>query len=166
MKKVEFREAQRFRGWDIIILLGFFSLGLLYRAIAGLAGWWGAPSSDRVPVYLFFGAVTFAALLYYLSIRLFIVVNDKGVKFQFYPLHAKKRKIPWEEVESCRVIRVPPQAALTGWAVHFSEEKRFSVTGRRSGLALDLKSGEHLFIGTQHPEDLQKVVKKIRGKKD
>jgi len=166
MKKIEYKEKQRFRSWDVYLLLGFFFVGLIYRAVGSFAGWWEASPSNSVAAYLLFATLVGGLMAYYYSIRFFTVINEKGIKFQFYPLHRKKRKISWEEVEDCRVVKVSPQAALTGWAVGFLEEKRFSVTGRRSGLALDLKDGEHVFIGTRDPESVKKVVKKILKKKE
>lgn len=162
MKKLEFREEQRFRGWDVYLWLVFFTVALVYRALEGLA----VETAVSAPVasYLFFALLMAGLFVYFYSIHLIVKVDEKGIKYQFYPLHFRKRRIRWEEIDQYEVVDLPIGAALNGWTINFSEERRFSVTGRRKGLALQLKNGEHLFIGTKHPEDLEAVIRALHDR--
>lgn len=161
MSTRKFKEIQRFRSLDVFILLGLFAVGLIYRAILGFLGWDHAAASEST--YLLFAFLTIALFVYYFSIRLITVIDQKGIKYQFYPLHFRKHRIYWEEIDDLQVVDMPLQAALTGWSVRFSGEKRFSVTGRRSGLSIRLKNGEAIFLGTRHPEELRATIDRYRG---
>jgi len=159
MKDREFKETQRFRDWGVMLLLGLLVLGLIYRGYHNLID----PGSVAASTYFLFAVLLSIVLVYYLSLRLFLKVDEKGIKYQFYPWHSSKHRIKWEEVEDCEVIKTSPDAAMSGWTVNFEPEKRFSVTGRRSGLKLELKNGEHIFLGTRHPEELSRTLQHLNG---
>ncbi len=159
MKNREFKETQRFRDWSVLLLLVFFIVGLLYRTFESLL----EPGPVSPSIYLLFVFLLGMVLFYFLSLRLFLKVDEKGVKYQFFPLHSGKHRIRWEEVKDFRVVQVSPDAAIAGWTVGFGPEKRFSVTGRRSGLKLDLRNGEQIFLGTRHPEQLKDALRKLSG---
>jgi|GEM_PF-1490028 len=161
-KKVEYREVQRFREWDVFILLSLFVLGLAYRAVAGYMGWWGAPGEASFSTYLLLTLVVGLVFLYLYSIRVLLVVNKKGVRYQFYPWHFRKHKIDWDEVADWQIVDIPLQAALSGWSVNFSCEKCFSVNGRRKGLELDFRDGKRIFISSTEPERLRKIIKRLQ----
>ena len=157
MKDQEFKETQRFRDWGIISLLLFFIGGLLYRTFESII----EPGQIAASTYLLFVLLLAVVLGYFLSLRLFLEVDAKGIKYQFYPWHTGKHRIRWEEVRDCQVVDASRDAASSGWTVSFEPEKRYSVTGRRAGLKLGLKNGEQIFLGTRHPEQLKNTLQKL-----
>lgn len=159
MKNQEFKETQRFRDWGIILLLLFFIGGLLYRTFESIM----EPGQVAASTYLLFVLMLAIVLGYFLSLRLFLKVDEKGIKYQFYPWHAGKHRIRWDEVRDCEVVNASRDAVSSGWTVSFEAEKRFSVTGRRAGLKLDLKNGEQIFLGTRQPEQLKNTLQQLNG---
>jgi hypothetical protein len=93
------------------------------------------------------------------SLRLVTKIDEKGIRFQFYPLHYRKHKIKWEELSEVRVVKMQIGAQLSGWNVSIGKPELFySFTGR-NGLELHLKNGGYIFIGSQEPEKLAEAIK-------
>lgn len=164
MNKARYKEVQRFRRWEVIALLLFLLIGTTFHFIESSgnnAGNRPLLAMQYLLILLFIGG----ALAYLASIRLIIKIDDKKIRYQFYPWHYHKHEVRWEEVDDCQVLDMPVAAELSGWSVRIgTEERSFTVSGRR-GLLLSLKDGRQLFLGSQHPEQLREIVEQCRQHK-
>ncbi len=162
MSKTIYRETQRFRRWEVLGLLLLLLLVTSYHFVElQLAGRYddGSLWLQYALVFLIVGGFLF----YLFSIRLILKIDEDKIRYQFFPLHYKKHKIRWDDVEECEVIDTPAATELSGWAVRLgTRERMFSVSGR-TGLCLTLKDGQQLFIGTKHPERLKKAIQEAKG---
>ncbi|MCB0572776.1 MAG: hypothetical protein KDC66_23570 [Phaeodactylibacter sp.] len=163
MNKTCYKEVQRFRRWEIIALLLFLLAGTTYHffKLNGESTYnQSLLALQYVLIVLFIGG----SLAYLISIRLVLKIDDKKIRYQFYPWHYRKHEVRWEEVDSCEVLDTPAAAELSGWSVRVGTwERSFTVSGRR-GLLLSLKDGRQLFLGSQHPGQLREIVDSCRGK--
>ena len=150
MEKLEFKEQQRFRQLDVLLILGFLLVGLIARFVQHQTMQLGNNFSG----YVLLIVLLIGALIYFYSIRLITVINQKGVRFQYYPWHYKKKKIDWKDIDKVELVKSPLNAALTGWNIRFSNDNYYSVSGYR-GLKIDLKNGETIFLGTKNAERLK-----------
>jgi len=151
----KYKEDQRFRRWDVLGFIAFLLALALFRFIEGfyLRDW------QEFSIAILCISLLGIALYFLLSIRLIIKIDEQKISYRYYPLHLKKRKIKWEEIEQCELIDTPVASELSGWAVRFaSDEKMFSVSGRR-GLYLQLKDGREFFIGSKHLGELRNWLK-------
>lgn len=152
MKKLEFKENQRFRQLDVLLLLSFLIIGLVYRLMTIESREIG----DYFAYLLCLGLLG-SAFVYFYNLRLITVINKKGVRFQYFPWHYKKQKISWEDIEQMELVRTPLNTALNGWNVRFADNYYYSVCGNR-GLDICLKNGDRVFIGSQNTEELEKSL--------
>ena len=163
MSKAIYKEVQRFRRWEVFALLAFILLASTYHLLERA---WNN-SFDHHYLLLQYALIFLlagGALAYLLSIRLFLKIDDKKIKYQFYPLHYHKQEVEWEEVEECKVVDMPISAELSGWSVRIGTgERSFSVSGRR-GLMLYLKDKRQLFIGSKQPSKLKAAIERCLGK--
>ena len=97
------KEVQRFRRWEILlplVLLMIFTIYNIYESTV--------LSDFRPEAYFWKGVLALlllgGTLAYLLSIRLLVKVDAEKIKFQYFPVHRKKQKIYWEEVDRCEVI--------------------------------------------------------------
>lgn len=159
MKRIEFKENQRFRQWDVLLFLGILIIGLstkfLYSTIIA------ANTDIQVGTFSIVVFVLVGLIIYLLNIRLITKITQKGIQYQYFPVHYRRKKIRWEEVESCQIVETPLQAELSGWGVSFFKEHVFSVSGK-TGLSLTLKDGRRIFIGTSDIEELKSTLQAIR----
>lgn len=102
------------------------------------------------------------ALAYLLSIRLELKIDDEKIRYRYYPLHFRRKKIFWSEVADCEVVVFPLSAQLNGWGIHFGEQM-ISVN-HYAGIRLVLKNGERLFISCKDPEALRDIVGRCGGR--
>lgn len=162
MSKVTYKENQKFRKWDMILLLLVLISGVGYRLAQSLLI--GADNNTAMMGLVLLSLV--GLLLYALNVRLRTKVTTKGIQFQYFPLHYKSQKIAWNQIQACEIIETPLVAQLSGWGINNSlQERAFSLSGR-TGLRLTLNSGEKIFIGTQNPKRLFKVMKYYTDKLD
>ncbi len=157
MKEQKFKEKQRFRDRLLFILLwaglGGALFGLLRSFVVGHAG-----------QALAYGLIVFllAAWLWWLhQLKLKVSVNGERIKYKLSPLHSKSRKIPWEEVASCQLVKTPRSASWHGSNVHFGNMKWFSLSGK-NGMRITTRDGRQLFIGCSDVDQLAETLEKIK----
>lgn len=98
-------------------------------------------------------------------VRLKVDVTKNGINYKMSPLHNKKKKIKWDEVDTCKVIETPKMAHMHSGNMKFWYEKKFTLSGR-NGLALITKEGDRYFIGTRETTELKKSIRKALGKRN
>ncbi len=159
-KTIYYKEEQRFRRWEVFALLALLLVGASYHFAELLLS--GAYDNLLlITQYLLITLMLTGALAYLSSIRLSLRIEEAGIRYQFYPLHYRKHRVKWEDIKSFEFIDTPFAAELSGWAVRMGTwERTFSVSGR-TGISLNLKNGEQLFIGTQHPDELKAALDNI-----
>ncbi len=154
------KEVQRFRRWEIIlplVLLLLLTLFHIYESAFILDFQTEAQLWKGLLALLLLGGT----LVYLLSIRLVVKADTGKLKFQYYPIHRKKQKIYWDEVEQLEVLNLPLSVQLSGWGVHLGE-RMFCVTPG-AGIRLYLKNGQKLFISCKDPEAIAQVLRSMEA---
>jgi hypothetical protein len=161
MKKEQmlFDESQRFNQWWIwAIILGVIGVSL-YASIEtiqmgdSLFNW--TNFSVIIPVFII------SALFYFLKLK--TKVEENGIYVRFIPFHLKEIFISWDQLDKCYIRTYSPLGEYGGWGIKYGlggAGKVYNVSGNQ-GLQLVFKDGSRLLIGTQKPEELQEVIKKI-----
>jgi hypothetical protein len=95
--------------------------------------------------------------LFLRSLRLTTTIDSDNIDLYFSPL--VKKSIPWAEVASAKVI---DYGFVGGWGIRLftSYGTVYNIRGRM-GLALELKSGKKLLIGTQKPTALKNFLAQL-----
>lgn len=158
----QFIETQYFRQkwlWAIIIFFPAFSLYGIYEQIIMGNPVGDNPISDD-------GLIWFAVLIgvglpiLFYNIRLKIRVSEKGLHYQFFPIHLKERIIPFVDIESFKARKYSPLKEFGGWGIRFGfEGKAYNVSGEE-GLQLILKNNRKILFGSQKAKELEKAMKK------
>ena len=87
--------------------------------------------------------------------RLKTEINEQGITMHFRPF--TKRQIAWQEIENAKVL---DYGFVGGWGIRlWTNYGTVYNTKGSKGLALELKDGKKLLIGTQNPEKLEEVLK-------
>lgn len=162
MKKL-FAESQKFRLWWVwIILLG----------LAGMTTWaWiqqlilGKPFGDN-PMsdtgLLIFTIAMYAFVFLFTRMKLTTRIDAEGIRMRFLPLSEKHFR--WFDIESAEVINY---GFVGGWGIRFGSEYGviYNMSGNK-GLALKLKNGKKLVIGTRKPKEMEEVVREFMGNEE
>ncbi len=163
MARKFFTEKQRIKD---PLLLGAFAALLAYSIFLLGREIYINGLSNAIPIALLGFAVLVVGFGFWVLIRLQlkVAVTNKGINFKMSPLHTKKKRINWDEVEECKVIETPKVAHMHGGNMKFWYEKKFTLSGR-NGIAVITKDGDRYFIGTRETADLKKSIKKALGKR-
>lgn len=163
MARKIFKEKQRVKD---PLLLGAFIALLIYSlflfgrelVINGFA--------NATPIILLACAILVIAVGLWILVRLQlnVTVTRKGINFKMSPLHNKKKRLRWDEIEEVEVIETPKMADMHGGNMKFWYEKKFTLSGR-NGISVITKDGERFFIGTRETADLKKSIQKALNKR-
>ena len=157
-----YKEVQRFTQWWLwLILLSIATIPFvgIYQQIILDQPFGDQPMSDGGLVT--FAILTLLLLLFFAFIRLTTTITAKEIQINFSPFVNKS--IKWEAIEKVEVI---DYGFVGGWGIRLftSYGTVYNIRGRK-GLAITLKNGKKILVGTQQPQALSNAVHKIAFKK-
>lgn len=168
-----YHEVQYFRKKWIFLLALFICIPLLGLMVYGLVSqvyfdvpFGSHPISDTGIWILsaFVIAITIGIpLLIYISKLVIKIKNDKFY-FRYFPFHFSCKKINLSEIEKYEIKQFSPINDYGGWGIRKSmlrKETAYIVSGTK-GILFSYKSGKKVLVGTQKPEELLEVLKKIK----
>ena len=157
-----FTESQHFRQmWLWLLLLGIngaILVGLYRQFVAGQVFGEPAISSAGLLVAL---SVTVLLTLLFATLRLETRVESDGIYVRFHPFQSKFEHFAWDRLAKCYVRRYSPLGDYGGWGLRLGlsdKGKAYNVSGDQ-GLQLEFTDGRKLLIGTNRPEELERVLR-------
>lgn len=151
-----FEEEQRFIQGYWWLLLGLLTaipfVGIFRQIILGIP--FGNNPMPDVGLIIF--AVSMVLMLLFFSmLKLKTTITDEGIKARFFPLANKFWS--WEEIEEAELI---DYGFVGGWGIRYGTKHGtvYNVNGSK-GLAVRLKNGNKVVIGTQEPELLKQALR-------
>lgn len=165
-----YKEVQKFSQpwlWIGLIISGMITTGIfgsgIYRQVILGHPFGNHPMSNNgliaASVLVAFVFLSVATLL--LIARLTTIIDGAGIAFRFFPFQVSFRRIDWDEVETSEVVTYNPVRDYGGWGVKSGKKgKAFNVCGDK-GLALHLKKGKNILIGTQKDREMRDFLAKL-----
>ena len=155
-RDILFKESQRFTQWWLWLLL----VGLLALPIYGIVQqlilkepWGNNPMPDWGLILFAMGMLAFVYFFYYIQLRTWI--HPDGIVVSFPPFFRKKQ-FSISDITSAKVVTY----GFTGYGLRYSPKyvTVYNIKGNK-GLAITMKNGRKFMIGTQHPAQVEEVVK-------
>lgn len=151
-----FTEKQRFTQWWIwliFIVIGLFTGYGVYKQLVLQEPFGNNPMSN-IGLLIFSGFILGIILLFFIM-QLKTTINEQGITMHFRPF--TRKQIAWEEITKLEVL---DYGFVGGWGIRLwtNYGTVYNIKGSK-GLALELKDGKKLLIGTQTPEALAATVK-------
>jgi hypothetical protein len=158
---LNFSETQRFRQTWLWILFALLSGGFLFIVAAQTIGVGILNNLFPSSALALMGSLIFFIILLLYKSSLSVKINRGGIYYRFTPFHWYYRKIDWKDIEKVYVRRYD---ALTeygsGWGIKFGNAgKAYTVSGHY-GLQIDFLDERKILLGTQRPDDLEKILSK------
>ncbi len=146
--KVLFQEEQQFRQWWLWLLF----LVLLFKIVIcndyGTATNW----TDFTPIL-----IIVTVIILFWTIKLETKIKEDGIYIRFFPL-LKTKFYSWDTIEKAVVKKYNPLLDYGGWGIRLGA---YNISGNM-GLQLEFVNGTKLLIGTQKPEEIQKILNNIK----
>lgn len=150
-----YSETQKFTQWWLWLFLGgvgFFTLYILYKQlILGVPVGNNPMSNLGLGIFSIF-VVCFIGLFFVMGLN--TEIDNEAIHIRFVPFTSKH--ILWQDVQSVEVITYD---FVGGWGIRLGTKYGtvYNIRGYK-GLALQLKSGKKIMIGTQNEEELIRVL--------
>jgi len=149
-----FTEKQRFNQWWLWLLLVVSSatpIIIMYKEYTN-----ETVSSNNLWALI----IIFLVIILFAVLRMKTVVTKENIRLIHFPFVWKT--INLSDIETMKVINY---GFVGGWGIRFwiSYGTVYNVRGNK-GLHLKLKNGKQLVIGTQQPQELEKVVAQLNNK--
>ncbi|WP_199269183.1 hypothetical protein [Polaribacter sp. L3A8] len=161
-----FKEEQRFRQTWLIILLVISSIAPIAMM---LKKYLQKNATLTTKEFIITIAVILVSVTTIFFFKLTTRIDEKGIHYQFFPLHFSFRTIPWNEISKVGTRTYLPISEFGGWGIrggfffNKGKEKAINVSGD-IGIQLILKNGEKLLIGTQKKEEATRVLETYKNK--
>ncbi|NJC26756.1 hypothetical protein [Neolewinella antarctica] len=150
-----YQEKQRFHDWLVIALLALATVGLLYGAASYF---WSIRASLSYSLISLTLALGLGYAIYWLtSLRSKLTITDRTIKFKIKGQLEATKKIAWEDVASCTIVKTPAIAKWDRPKATLTDEKFYSLSGR-NGLMITTKTGSNYFIGCKDISGLQAAL--------
>ena len=169
-----FIEEQKFNKLWMYLLIGISCIGPLIIGFYGIIQqlFYKTPFGDNPMSNLGLIFFTFSMLvltIFIFSIKLKTRIDEKGIYYQFFPIHLSYKLISWNEISKAGIRTYYPISEFGGWGLrggfffNKGKGKAINVSGN-IGIQLELKDGEKLLIGTQKKAEVKRVLETYQNK--
>lgn len=151
-----YTEEQRMTQWWFwLFMTGLGAIptwGIIQQLVIGKP-FGNNPMSDIGLIVFALGV--YVAIFFFASIRLITRISKTEIHVHLFPL--TRRLIEWRDVETAHIVSY---GFVGGYGLRISPKYGtvYNIKGRK-GLALVLKDGKKVLIGTQNPEKLGELTK-------
>jgi len=154
--ELKFEEKQKFTQWWFwTLLLGITLIPVygIYKQLI-LGEQFGDNPSPNFGLILFL-ILMLALVIFFWKIELRTNIDKEAIRIKFFPFTNKELK--WEEIAQAKVV---DYGFVYGWGVRFGTKHGIVYnTSGKIGLALELKNGKKMCVGTQRERELNKLIK-------
>ena len=160
MSQLKYKETQRLRQWDLMLIIG----ALILMGVVVLTQILSAGNPNRnVVLIVSLSILLLSGLFYYFnSVRVITRYNQKNIKLQMFPVGTVKRKIKWEDVVATEIVELPKPSKLAAWNNLFSSLTDIATRSGSTCLYLKLKNNEEINIGCADRKQLEAFVNKMK----
>ncbi|MEM6842225.1 MAG: hypothetical protein AAF632_08360 [Bacteroidota bacterium] len=150
--EVEFEETQKFTQWwlwPILIIARLLPFAFI--------DWEQLLKNPTNYTGLFIGGfISLGVIAFFRYVELKTKINRDRIIINFSILG--NRKIEWSQVKNIKLI----EYGFVGYGLRFSPKYGtvYNVKGNQ-GLAIDLKGGDKILIGTKRPPEIEKLIEKM-----
>ena len=147
-----FNEVQRFSKWWMLVVGGsaVFPIAILIKEDATMQS---LPFEQlELLIVLLFQLLL---VLLFAMLKLTVQISSDGVDMRFFPLFAHK-SFSWDDVQHAEVV---DYGFVGGWGIRiWTRYGTVYNTKGSTGIKFQLKNGKHFLIGTQQPEEWERLL--------
>jgi len=160
-EKIIFKEEQHFLNtWLFYLVLGCVTL-----AIAGMIIpiWIQRDTIESIAFPVVPLLIILAIILFFIRSKLYTIIDESAIYYRFPPFINYEKKLTKSDISELYVRKYKPIWEYGGWGyrIRFGKGKALNVSGNQ-GLQIVLSNGKGLLIGTQKPEQMRRVIKRLK----
>jgi|AntAceMinimDraft_5_1070358.scaffolds.fasta_scaffold07167_3 hypothetical protein len=153
-----FNETQRFTQWWLWLLLLVATLSVIGKPmLTWIQSDYKLNTTFGTGFYIGCGTL-FLVVLLFILFKLKITIDERGLSYQFFPIHFKPKLITWKQIDKIGIRTYKPLMEYGGWGYRLGMGgKAINVKGNK-GIQIKLKNGDSLLLGTQKMMEAQTVI--------
>ncbi|MEP1093547.1 MAG: hypothetical protein ABJG78_00460 [Cyclobacteriaceae bacterium] len=160
--KIIFEEVQSFVGtWMWYLIIGLTTL-ILAGLLVGTFLYPVDPPEALIGSHL--AAIVMAGIVFlFATSKLYVSIDNARIYYRFPPFVSKEKFYSKDDVQQMQVRKYRPILEYGGYGYRrrFRSGRAMNITGNM-GLQLVLKNGKKVLIGTQKPDLMKTVVKRLQ----
>jgi len=161
-EKIRFHEIQRPRQVWVWIIIAFITALVWYFFLAQIVygeSLGNNPAPDWV-VLLIWAVFGILFPIWFIMLKLEIVVTNTELAFRFFPLHMKWRVLPFNKITAAEAVTYHPIREFGGWGIRFGWRggMAYNMQGNR-GVRIIENNGKKILLGSQRAEELERAVR-------
>lgn len=164
---IDFYERQSQKTWWLyVLLIGInipFIYGIIWQVVLGNT-FGNNPMSNTGLIFATVVILIFSILT--LFSKLETIINNEGIYVRYFPFNLQYKFYSWNEISKAYVREYAPVREFggTGIRITMNKGKAYIVSGRY-GLQLEIDYRKKVFIGTQYPDEVEKILKNVDSEK-
>ena len=155
-----FNETQQFTQWWLWLILAVSTLAVITKPVVL---WIASDFKNHIVFGTSFwigGGTMILVLILFIVFKLTTWIDEKGISYQFFPIHLKPKLLAWDKIEQIGTRKYKPLIEFGGWGYRWGiGGKALNVKGNK-GIQIKLQNGDSLLIGTQKINQAQTVINK------
>ena len=146
--------------WVVLIGINLvFISGFVWQILLGNT--FGNNPMPNVGLVILTVAIFIFSVIVLISTLKTFIDND-GIAIRFFPFILKPSFYSWSDIEDLQIVKNRNTIEYRGWGVRKSYNKKEVTVSGRYRLLLILKNKKKIFIGTQMPDEIETIIKKIK----
>ncbi len=155
MDQAAFSETQRFTqiwGWIILLIS-------IVVTIIGFVRFTRSENARNInPIFYLVFLLPLGLGVLFFTMKLETHIDEKGISYRFFPFRMEESRIDWDNVQKVYVREYNPTKEYGGWGIRGTNNNEAVNVAGHEGIQIIFKNGKKLLIGTQKPEQIQRLI--------
>ncbi len=144
------QEKQYFNRLFVSILLLITGVSLFFV--------WTQPLPSGVKLGIAFFILLINALLW--TAHLKVIIDEKGIKYQFFPFHFQSRQIAWAEIKTSVLRTYNALTEFGGWGLRYTLKGTGYIMAGSKGLEVELKNGKKIIFSITKEQEIANLLQR------
>jgi len=156
-----FEEKQRFRQWWLFVIVALTMGGLYVTLYNKTEAFQDLENNFKIVLTAIFATILIGGIF---VLQLRTKIDTSGIKASFYPISFFTKQYTWPQIDKVYVRKYSPLTEYGGWGIKgLGSAKAYNVSGNY-GIQIVTKEKKRFLIGTQKPQDAERVLKRYAEK--
>lgn len=129
---------------------------------------WQGQLNDDTSKGLITGLIILALLSLFANIKMVTQLREDGIYVRFFPFQPAYSKYEWKDIRDVYIREYNALYEYGGWGIRFGlmgikhgqGGKAYIISGNK-GIQLEMKDGSKVLIGTQKPNEIASILRKL-----
>lgn len=150
-----FKEEQQFTQWWLIAIITTAIIGILLNFFS-----YEKPLQQFSTLSIISKAIGIMVGVGIFFVKMHTRIDKYSIQVWFSPFKFTRKSFKWNELEKVHTRKYKPVSEYGGWGIRgLKKPKAYTIKGNK-GVQLKTKKGRYFLIGTQQPDNVDRVIRR------